>query len=93
MPLKPWGDYTKVRSWVTIGDIGIFSFGRGKNITCGSGGLIVTNSEEIANAVGREYALLEKPPKMECILEYIKVLALALFIHPCLYWFPSGLPF
>lgn len=28
----------------TLGDVGFFSLGRGKNITCGSGGIIVTNS-------------------------------------------------
>ena len=26
----------------TIGDVGFYSLGRGKNITCGSGGIIVT---------------------------------------------------
>ena len=26
----------------TLGDVGIFSLGRGKTITCGSGGIIVT---------------------------------------------------
>jgi dTDP-4-amino-4,6-dideoxygalactose transaminase len=31
----------------SIGDCGIFSFGQGKNITCGQGGAIVTNSAEI----------------------------------------------
>jgi perosamine synthetase len=77
----------------TMGDIGIFSFGRGKNITCGSGGLIVTDSDEIAAALENEYSVLEEPLKIECIFEYIKLIAFALFIHPSLYWFPSGLPF
>src|SRR6266550_4678318 len=33
----------------TLGDVGIFSLGRGKNITCGSGGIIVTSSPAIAD--------------------------------------------
>jgi dTDP-4-amino-4,6-dideoxygalactose transaminase len=32
------------RSLGTLGDVGLFSLGRGKAITCGSGGIIVTNS-------------------------------------------------
>ena len=30
----------------SIGDIGVFSFGQGKNMTCGQGGAIVTNSRD-----------------------------------------------
>jgi dTDP-4-amino-4,6-dideoxygalactose transaminase len=77
----------------TIGDIGIFSFGRGKNMTCGSGGLIVTNSDAIAAALGKEFAKITNPPKLKGVIEYIKLMALSLFIHPCMYWFPSGLSF
>lgn len=32
----------------TLGDIGIFSFNYGKHITCGEGGMIVTNDDELA---------------------------------------------
>ena len=32
----------------TIGDVGIFSFTESKNITCGEGGMLVTDSPEIA---------------------------------------------
>jgi dTDP-4-amino-4,6-dideoxygalactose transaminase len=77
----------------TIGDLGLFSFGRGKNIACGTGGLIITNSDAIAGALEQEYADLKEPSKIECLLEYLKTVALALFIHPDLYWLPSVLPF
>jgi dTDP-4-amino-4,6-dideoxygalactose transaminase len=77
----------------TIGDIGIFSFDRGKNITCGSGGIIITNSDKIAHAINNEYLTLKKPHTKDCILEYVKLIVLALFIHPSLYWLPSGLAF
>jgi dTDP-4-amino-4,6-dideoxygalactose transaminase len=77
----------------TIGDIGIFSFGRGKNMTCGSGGLIITNSDAIAAAIGKEFSEIEKPHRIKCLIEYIKLTAMSLFINPCLYWFPSGLSF
>lgn len=40
----------------SIGDSGIFSFGQGKNLTCGQGGAVVTNSSEIYELV---YSLSE----------------------------------
>ena len=77
----------------TIGDVGFFSLGRGKNITCGSGGIIVTNSDTIAHAIEKEYAQFDKPSAMEQIINFCKAILMRLFIHPSLYWFPSGLPF
>lgn len=77
----------------TIGDVGFFSLGRGKNITCGSGGLIVTDSDVIAHAIEKEYSLLEDFGAAEVIREFVKVVLLAIFIRPSLYWLPAGLPF
>lgn len=76
----------------TIGDVGFFSLGRGKNITCGSGGIIVTDSDVIANAIEKEYSLLEEFGAAEVIKEFIKAVLLSIFIHPSLYWLPAGLP-
>jgi len=86
------GEYNG-RKLGTIGDAGFFSLGRGKNITCGSGGIIVTNSRKIAAAVENEIAGLESPGIKETVREFFMVLALGLFIHPAAYWFPAGLPF
>jgi dTDP-4-amino-4,6-dideoxygalactose transaminase len=77
----------------TRGDAGFFSLGRGKNITCGSGGIIVTNNERIAKAVAREHALLPQPGKTKQVKELAKAALLTLFIRPWLYWLPAGLPF
>ncbi len=77
----------------TIGDIGFFSLGRGKNITCGSGGIIVTNSDRLASAVEDAYRPLEQPGKRECLAELLTMMILSLFIRPSLYWLPAGLPF
>jgi perosamine synthetase len=87
------GGTYKGRRLGTIGDVGFFSFGRGKNITCGSGGLIITNSDAIASEIEKEYSVLEKPRLLEAFVELFKVVVFAIFIHPSLYWFPSGLPF
>ncbi len=77
----------------TIGDAGFFSFGRGKNLTCGSGGVIVTDNDAIADSISSLYAGLENSPMRETVAELIKMVFLTVFINPSLYWFPAGLPF
>ena len=77
----------------TIGDVGFFSLNRGKNITCGSGGIIVTNSDIIASSINEEVSCLNNPRPIETIKEFLKMLSMSIFIRPSLYWFPSGLPF
>src|SRR5712691_9904359 len=56
----------------TIGDVGFFSLGRGKTITCGSGGIIVTNSDRIAEAIARHYANLEDPSIRETLRDLLR---------------------
>ncbi len=77
----------------TIGDVGFFSLGRGKRITCGSGGIIVTNSKPIADAIEGEYATLSWPSSIGTIADFLRVLIMSIFINPALYWLPAGLPF
>jgi perosamine synthetase len=81
------------RQFGKLGDVGFFSLGRGKNITCGSGGIIITNSDTISSAIEKEYGSLERPGVGESLRKFLKVLILALFVRPSLYWFPAGLPF
>jgi perosamine synthetase len=77
----------------TLADVGFFSLGRGKNITCGSGGIIVTNSDRIASCIKESYSEIEKPAFYEVLKELLKALAMKIFIHPMLYWLPSKLSF
>ncbi len=42
------GSYYGKRSTGTLGDIGVYSFTQGKHITCGEGGMIVTNDDKLA---------------------------------------------
>lgn len=77
----------------TIGDVGFYSLGRGKNMTCGSGGIILTSSAPIAEAIEAEYARLSEPPWLEVFHNWLELLVMRIFIHPALYWFPAGLPF
>lgn len=77
----------------TVGDAGIFSFGRGKNVTCGSGGLIVTDSDEIAAALGTEMRKLPAASPLAELLGLLEVALMAAFVKPALYWLPAALPF
>lgn len=87
------GGVYKGRKLGTIGDVGFFSFGRGKNLTCGSGGVILTNSQKIAAAIEKEFSELEKPGFFENVKELISLVLMKVFIRPALFWFPNGLPF
>ncbi len=77
----------------TQGDIGFFSLGRGKNLSAGSGGVIVTNSDRLAEAVRREYAGVASEPIIPAISNFVQVVAATFLIHPTLYWMPAGIPF
>jgi perosamine synthetase len=77
----------------TMGDAGFFSLGRGKNITCGSGGIVGTNSGQIADAIAPQYAALEPPTAIDTLSEFLQVVLMTIFIRPSLYWLPAGLPF
>jgi dTDP-4-amino-4,6-dideoxygalactose transaminase len=77
----------------TVGDAGVFSFGRGKNVTCGSGGAIVTDSDALAGALRRSVGMLPDPPAADGFLEWHKVALTVPWIRPSCYWLPAGLPF
>mgnify|MGYP003337173592 CR=1 FL=1 len=77
----------------TIGDVGFYSLGRGKNMTCGTGGIIVTSSAPIAEAIEAEYESLSEASWLDVFRNWLELLVMRVFIHPALYWFPAGLPF
>jgi dTDP-4-amino-4,6-dideoxygalactose transaminase len=77
----------------TLGDVGIFSFGRGKNITCGSGGAILTQSPAIAAAIAARYDDVPPPACRDVLEDVVALFVMALFIRPRLYWIPAALPF
>jgi dTDP-4-amino-4,6-dideoxygalactose transaminase len=76
----------------TAGDVGIFSLGRGKTITCGSGGIIVTNSDAIAASVAAEYRCVPLPTLLATVKAFLELAVLTMFIRPRLYWIPATLP-
>src|SRR5215217_5982932 len=76
----------------TLGDVAFFSAGRGKNITCGTGGIILTRSSPIAEQIQAQLTNVPEPPVGEVIRNWLEMVMMRLFIHPSLYWIPVGLP-
>lgn len=76
----------------TRGDAGIFSLGRGKCVSAGSGGIVLTNSDAIAAELAKEYASLPPTGSLESIRDFLAVLIQSLLIHPRLFWIPAGIP-
>lgn len=77
----------------TNGDVGIFSLGRGKNITCGAGGIVITASPTIADAIAREYRRMAPPTLAAEARDLLQLTLMALFVRPRLFWIPAALPF
>ena len=79
----------------TIGDIGIFSLGRGKNITTVDGGILVTESPALAAEICKSLDMLVQSNSRTAsqALTAVKAMALSVFLRPGLYWFPQRLPF
>ena len=77
----------------TLGDIGILSLGKGKNICALGGGVILTDREALAPLIDE---LLDLYPRERSFPECSSMLtgiALSLFLHPERYAVPARLPF
>ena len=77
----------------TMSDVAFLSFGRGKNISCGSGGAIISNDDRIGEAIAHEYARLPEESVLGMLRNWLEVAATQLLIMPSCYWLPAGLPF
>ena len=76
-----------------LGDVGFYSFGRGKALATVEGAIIVTNSGEIASAVQSLEKALPAPSVGHSAWLVSQMLVYAVFLNPHLYWLPNSLPF
>ncbi len=74
-------------------DIGIFSLSRGKALSTGEGGIIITSRDDLAETIEEIVNSLPQPPIFQSLKIIIQNIALFLFIHPYLFWLPHSLPF
>lgn len=77
----------------TLGDVGFFSMGRGKNITCLSGGVILTQDDDLAMRIHRIRKGLERESIFNAMQAILEAAFLIVFLRPWLYWFPASLQF
>jgi perosamine synthetase len=76
----------------TTGHIGFYSFGRGKSVTCGSGGVLVASSPDVVAAVDRQLAALDEPSSVQAATALAEATVLAIFLRPSLYRIPASVP-
>jgi perosamine synthetase len=76
----------------TWGDAGLFSLDKGKNVSAIDGGVLVTNSDEVAAALKDEVAALPKAGISESGAGVMKALVYFLMLRPWLYWIPNRIP-
>ncbi len=77
----------------TQGDLGVFSFGRGKPLSALHGGLLITQSETIYSEALRIYTTLTSGYGLGNMSYLLTVAGYNLFLNPYLYWIPQNLPF
>lgn len=77
----------------TCGDAGFYSLDRGKNITTFSGGVIVTDDTEIAEAVRIRWDELRKRGSFEEFKIALKLSVYRAMIDPRRYWYLTKIPF
>jgi perosamine synthetase len=77
----------------TAGDVGIYSLGRGKATTTLGGGVIVTNCDQIAEAVREELKSLTPPRGGSTVRLLAEMMFYSAFLRPQLYWIPNSMPF
>jgi perosamine synthetase len=76
----------------TWGDAGLFSFDKGKNVSAIDGGVVVTNSGELAEAMHHETASLPSAGFSRATVDIAKAIAYSVLLRPWLYWIPNSIP-
>jgi dTDP-4-amino-4,6-dideoxygalactose transaminase len=77
----------------TLGDVGLFSLDKGKNITTIDGGIIVTNRADLGSWLEARVPGLPAPSIARQFKYLAKLLVYAGFLRPRLYWIPESIPF
>lgn len=77
----------------TGGDVGIYSFGRGKALSAMGGGAIVTNSDELWQALLEEEDRLPQSTLLHDARLLVELFAYSVLLRPRLYWIANGMPF
>lgn len=77
----------------TLGDVGIFSLGRGKALSTVEGGIIITSRPDIATHLEKHFSSLPKYDFLDCLRLSAYAFALMCLLRPSFFWIPKLLPF
>ncbi len=77
----------------TLGDVSFFSLGRGKAFSTVEGGVILTDSEELAANLKMQIGKIPNYTHSETFKLFLYTVVLNLLLHPMLFWIPKSLPF
>lgn len=77
----------------TLGDVGLFSMGRGKVFSTVEGGIILTDNDLIGLMLEKRLAAIKGYGNFDCLKLILNAIALSLLIYPRIYWLPKLLPF
>lgn len=93
IPSKERANHNQKKYLGFIGDLSVFSFGRGKPFSLLNGGAVVVNNPDLMESVNQNFNSLESSNQKMAIAEYfIMLLIYSAFFHPRMYWFPQSLP-
>jgi dTDP-4-amino-4,6-dideoxygalactose transaminase len=87
------GAESKGRKVGTLSDVGFFSLGRGKAFSTVSGGIILTNSDEIGDALNRQCEAIPAYGLIDQLILAGYAATLSILSRPALFWIPKSLPF
>lgn len=81
------------KNFGTMGDVGIFSLGRGKAFSTVEGGIIITDDDLIGRAIETQLKSVPGYGTLDCLKLILHAIALSVLIHPLIYWLPKSVPF
>lgn len=87
------GETSQGKNLGTLGDIGFFSLGRGKAYSTVEGGVILTDRDDVAEALSRRLRDLPGYGLWQLMSLIAKTAGLMLLTHPMLFWIPRSMPF
>jgi perosamine synthetase len=77
----------------SLGDLGFYSLGRGKNLSAYAGGILVTDNENISEGIRREIESLPIASAAAELKAAVEIGFYGAFLRPWLYWIPNSIPF
>ncbi len=76
----------------TLGDIGFFSLGRGKAFSTVDGGIVLTNSDGMAERIESVIPNFAVQSSAHRLNHLAYAIALSAFMHPSFFWIPKSMP-